>query len=159
VATVLAASPLLRGEGHELLLLAAGVVALLVLCAGLAARWSAALALGVALLGAEHAVRLSIGSGAVDPWTPLYAAGFLLTAELAWWSVEPRVPAWAEHGTAVRRLATAAAACAGGGALSALAVLASEAPLGGGVALELVGVVAAAAALAVVAAVARSRVG
>ena len=32
----------------------------------------------------------------LDEWTPLYAAGFLFVAELAFWSIEPRVPAWSE---------------------------------------------------------------
>ena len=159
MAASLAASPLLRSSAHEPVLLAVGGAGVVFLCAGLALRWSAALATAVALLGAEQAVRLATGPSGVDPWTPLYAAGFLFAAELAWWSVEPRVPAWAEPGTAPRRLATIAGACAGGSALSALVVLAAGAPIRGGVVLELVGVVAATAALAVVAIVARSRVG
>jgi hypothetical protein len=145
--------------GHQLLLLGLGAGAIVVLGAGLATRWSAALATAITLLGAEQAVRLATGPDTVDPWTPLYGGALLLTAELAWWSVERRVPAWAEPGTALRRLATVGTACAGGSALSALVVLAAGAPLEGGVALELVGVVAASAALAVVAAVARTRVG
>jgi hypothetical protein len=159
VVAALAASPLGNGAEHTWLLLALGGAGLLVLGCGLALRWSAALAFGIVLLGAEQAVRLTTGPSRVDPWTPLYAAGFLLAAELAWWSMEPRVPAWAEWGTALRRVAVVAAACAGGSVLSALVVLAAGAPLRGGLALEVVGVVAASAALGVVAAVARSRVG
>jgi hypothetical protein len=131
----------------------------IVLAAGLALRWSAALAGGMVVLGAEQAVRLATGPTALDPWTPLYAGGFLLVAELAWWSIEPRVPAFAEEGLALRRLLTVGVACAGGSALAAVVVLAAGAPLRGGVGLELVGVLAAAGALAVVATVARSRVG
>ncbi|HEY2938737.1 MAG TPA: hypothetical protein VGJ27_02910 [Gaiellaceae bacterium] len=158
-AGTLALAPLAGGPEHGWLLLGLGGVGVLALCLGLAARWSAALAFGVAVLGAEHAVRLATGASRVDPWTPLYAAGFLLAAELAWWSIEPRVPAWSEYGTTARRLGVIVAACAGGTVLSALVVLAAGAPLHGGLALELVGVVAATAALAVVAVVARSRVG
>jgi hypothetical protein len=141
------------------LLLALGLGALLALCLGLAVRWGAAVAFAIALLGAEQAVRLARGPEALDSWTPLYAAAFLLVAELAWWSLEPRVPAWAEPGTALWRLVTVLLACAGGGIVSALVVIAAGAPIHGGFGLELAGVLAATAALAVVAVVARTRVG
>jgi hypothetical protein len=100
------------------------------------------------LLGAEQAVRLATGPSHADPWTPLYAAGFLLAAELAWWSIEPRVPAFSELPVLVNRLAVIALSCAGGAVLAALVVLAAGAPLQGGVGLEL-GRGRAAAALAV----------
>jgi hypothetical protein len=157
VAAALVLSPLARST-HVWLLAGLGAAALFSLGVGLAVRWSAALAFGMALLGTEQAVRLTTGPNRVDPWTPLYAAGFLLAAELAWWSIEPRVRAWAEYGTTLSRLGTVAAASAGGAVLAALVVLAAGAPLHGGLALELVGVAAATAALAVVAAVARSHV-
>jgi hypothetical protein len=157
VAGALVLAPLGSGPEHRWLLLGLGGAGALALCVGLVARWSAALAFGVAVIGAEHAVRLTTGADRVDPWTPLYAAGFLLAAEFAWWSIEPRVPAWTEYGMTLRRVAGIAGACFGGSVLSALVVLAAGAPLHGGLALELVGVVAATAALAVVAVVARSR--
>jgi hypothetical protein len=111
--------------------------------------------LGIASLGAEQAVRLTGGPSTVDPWTPLYAAGFLLAAELAWWSIEPRVSAWSELEVLVRRVLAIAGCCVGGAILAVLVVLAAGAPLHGGVGLELIGVVAAVTAIAVVAAVAR----
>jgi hypothetical protein len=150
---------LARGSTHQGLLLAIGAAALAGISAGLIFRWSAGLACGIAALGVQQTVRLVLGPNTVDPWTPLYAGGLLLAAELAWWSIEPRVPAWSEPGTAIRRFGTATAFCGLGSALSALVVLAAGAPLEGGVSLELVGVVAAAGALAVVAIVARGRVG
>jgi hypothetical protein len=158
VAAGIALSPLLRGSGDQELLLALGLGGLLALSAGLAVRWGAALALAIALLGAEQAVRLTRGPEALDPWTPLYAAAFLLVAELAWWSLEPRVPAWAQRGTALWRLVTVLLACAGGVIVSALVVIAAGLPIHGGFGLELAGVLAATAALAVVAAVARTHV-
>jgi hypothetical protein len=130
-----------------------------VLAVGLATRWSAALTTAIGLLGAVQAVRLAAGPDAVDPWTPLYAGALLLAAELAWWSLEQRVPAWPEPGTGLRRLTTVAASCAGGSALSALVVIAAGTPLEGGVVLELAGALAATAALVVLAVVARTRVG
>jgi len=145
--------------GHQTLLLAVGGAALAALAVGLLFRWSAGLASGIAVLGAQQAVRLALGPDAVDPWTPLYAGGLLLSAELAWWSIEARVPAWSEPGSGVRRLATVAAACVYGAVVSALVVLAAGASWSGGAGLELAGVLAATGALAVVAAVARSSVG
>jgi hypothetical protein len=138
-----------------LLLIALGGGGVLLLGIGLLMRWSASLAVGIMSLGAEQAVRLATGSSKVDPWMPVYAAGFLLAAELAWWSIEPRVPAWSELEVLGRRLLAIATCCVGGALLAALVVLAAGAPLHGGFALELVGVVAAVAAVAVVAAVAR----
>jgi hypothetical protein len=126
------------------------------LAVGLAARWNAPLVAGIAFLGAEQGVRLALGSSTVDPWTPVYAAGFLLAAELAWWSIEPRVGAWSDWEVLVRRVLAIAGCCLGGALLAALVVLAAGAPLHGGFGLELVGVVAAVAAVGIVVVVARS---
>jgi hypothetical protein len=104
----------------------------LALCAGLAVRWGAAVASAIALLGAEQAVRLARGPEALD--------------------------AWAQRGAALWRVATVLLACAGGGIVSALVVIAAGLPIHGGFGLELAGVIAATAALAVVAAVARAAV-
>ena len=140
---------------HVLLLLALGGAGLVWLLAGLALRWSAALATGVAFLGAEQAVRLATARSSVDPWTPAYAAALLLVAELAWWSIEPRVAAWSQPEAVVRRLITLVGVFAGAGLLAAPIVLVAGAPLEGGIGLELVGVAAASAAVGVIAAVAR----
>jgi hypothetical protein len=157
VASGLAAATVLRGDGHEPLLVVVGGLALPVLVLGLALRWSAGLAVGIALLGAQQAVRLALGPKGLDAWTPLSAGALLLVAELAWWSVEPRVPAWSQPGLAGRRLATVLLTCAAGSVVSGIVLVAAGAPLSGGVGLELAGVIAATTALAVVAYVARSR--
>jgi hypothetical protein len=137
------------------LLLSLGAAGVLWLAIGLMVRWNAPLVLGIACLGAEQSVRLATGPSTVDPWTPLYAAGFLLAGELAWWSIEPRVPAWSDWQLLVRRLSAIAGCCVGGALLAALVVLAAGAPLTGGVGLELVGVAAAVTTIAIVAVVAR----
>ena len=82
----------------------------------------------------------------------------LFVAELAWWSIEPRVPAWAETALAPLRLARVLAVCAAGAMLAAVVLVVASSNLSGGVGLELVGVLAAIAALAVVAWVARTHV-
>jgi hypothetical protein len=130
-----------------------------VLLGGLVMRWSGALAVGVALLGAQQAVRLELGPDRLDTWIPLVAGALLLVAELAWWSVEPRVPAWSEPWLAGRRLAAILASCAGATAVSGVVAVAGGAQLGGGFGLELLGIAAATAAVAVVAFVAQSRSG
>jgi hypothetical protein len=149
----------LQSDGYGLALLALGAGGVLWLCLGLVTRWSAALATGVVFLGAEHALRLALGPGTVDAWTPAYAACLLFSAELAWWSVEPRVAAWWEPAVVLFRLAVVVGMCAAAAVVAALVVLAAGAPLRGGLGLELVGVAAAFAALAVVAGLARVRVG
>ena len=119
VAVGLAVPAVGKGPVDGWLLVGLGGGGLLCLAGGLAVRWSAALAAGIALLGAEQAVRLATGPAHADPWTPLYAAGFLSAAELAWWSIEPRVPAFSELPVLVNRLVVIALACAGGAARKA----------------------------------------
>jgi hypothetical protein len=156
---VIVAGGALQSDGYELPLLALGGGGLLWMCLGLAMRWSAALATGVVFLGAEQALRLALGPGTVDAWTPAYAACLLFSAELAWWSIEPRVPGWWEPSVVAWRLAAIVGVCAASAVVAALVVLAAGAPLRGGLGFELVGVVAAFGALAVVAGLARVRVG
>jgi hypothetical protein len=158
VAAGIALSAPLRDSGHVEVLVAVGAVALLALCLGVALRWSAAVAAGVALLGAQQGVRLALGPDALDAWSPLYAGSLLLCAELAWWSLEPRVRAWSQPGAVTSRAAAVLLACIGATVLAAFVALAAGASTGGGVALELAGVAAAAAALAVVAYVSRTPV-
>ena len=75
---VLALSPFLRGSSHAVALAGLGAAGILWLCVGLVFRWSSPLAAGIAVLGAEQATRLALTSNGVDPWTPVYAIGFLL---------------------------------------------------------------------------------
>jgi hypothetical protein len=146
------------GSGAEkAALVGFGAVAIVLLLFGLVARWSAALAVAVALLGAQQAARLSIGNDELDTSAPLAAAALLLTAELAWWSIEPRIPAWAQRRLALRRLAWILFLCAASGVVAASVMLTAGAPLGGGFGLELMGVLAAMGALAVLVYVARRK--
>ncbi len=125
---------------------------------GLVVRWSPPLTLGVAILGAQQALRLALGSDELDTWAPASAGFLLLVAELAWWSIEPRVPAWSEPWLAPLRLVSVLAVCAAGAVLAGIVLVVASSKVGGGVLLELVGVLAAISALAVVAWVARTHV-
>ena len=141
-----------------MLLLLVGGAALVPLLVGLVVRWSPPLALGVAILGAQQALRLALGSDELDTWAPASAGFLLLVAELAWWSIEPRVPAWSEPWLAPLRLVSVLAVCAAGAVLAGIVLVVASSKVGGGVLLELVGVLAAISALAVVAWVARTHV-
>jgi hypothetical protein len=154
----LAAATTFRGGGHELLLASVGGAALLPLLLGLAVRWSPALALGVAILGGQQALRLALGADELDTWAPASAGALLLVAELAWWSIEPRVPAWTEPVLAPLRLLSVLAVSAAGAVLAAVVLVVASSQVGGGVVLELAGVLAAISARAVVAWVARTHV-
>ena len=150
-ATVLRTSP----GVDRAALIAVGAPVFVVLLAGLALRWSGALTVAIVLLGAQQAVRLAIGDDVLDEWAPLVGAGLLLTAELAWWSIEPRVPAWTQKGLALRRLTVVLLMCLLGAGVGAAMLVAAGSSLSGGVPLELVGILAATGAVALVAHVAR----
>jgi hypothetical protein len=157
---VVAGALALTSLGHGWLdgwpLVGVGGWGVLCLSAGLLFRRSAPLLAGMVFLGVEQAARLATGPSATDPWVPLYAAGFLFVAELAWWSIEPRVAAWWDLDVVVRRILVVVCACFGAAVLAGLVMVAAGAPIAGGVELELVGVVAATAALVLVAVVART---
>jgi hypothetical protein len=126
------------------------------LLGGLASRSPQAIGLALAFLAGDYAVLFAAKGSAVDELTPLYAAGFMLVAELAFWSLERRIPAWSETGLLERRLAYLSAECAAAAGLAAVTVIAASAARGGGVGLEVVGVVAAIGAVVLVAASVRS---
>jgi len=147
----LAAYPAVQDIHLRRLALGLAVVAVAFLAAGLATRSGPVLGWGLAALGGEYAVLFEAQSSALDELTPLYAGAFFLVAELAFWSIEPRVPAWGEPGLADRRLAYVAGVSAGAAALAGLVLVVAAASGGGGAALEAIGVAATIAALGLVA--------
>ena len=136
-------------------LLAVGAPVPVVLLVGLAVRWSAALTGAILLLGAQQAVRLALGNDVLDEWAPLLGGALLLCAELAWWSIEPRIPAWSQPGLALWRLVSSLLMSLLGAAAGAVMLVAAGSSLSGGVPLELAGILAATGAVAVLAYVAR----
>lgn len=141
----------------ELLAVGAPVPAILLL--GLALRWSGALTVAIVLAGAQQAVRLTLGDDVLDEWAPLLGGALLLTAELAWWSIEPRIPAWSQPRLALSRLIAVVLTCLLSAGVGAAMLVAAGSSLSGGVPLELAGIVAATGAVAVLAWVARRGVG
>lgn len=132
-----------------------GGLAVLVLALGLAARSGAVLGWGLAILGGEYAVLFAAQGRALDELTPVYAGAFLLVAELAFWSIERRVPAWSDPCLFERRLAHLAGVSAGAAVVAGLVLVVAAASGGGGVALEAIGVAAAIGTVALVAVLVR----
>jgi hypothetical protein len=132
------------------LALGLGGLAVTLLALGLATRSGPVLGWGLAALGGEYAVLFAAEGRVLDALTPLYAGAFVLVAELAFWSIERRVPAWSEPGLAEWRFAYVVGSSAGAAAVAGLVLVVAAAAGGGGVALETIGVAAAIGALALV---------
>jgi hypothetical protein len=128
-------------------LLAVGGAAVFLLVVGLALGRGAAVPWAIVGLGVAYAATLE--GDELDGRVPLYAAGLLLTAELAYWALQLRDGARDEPGMAPRRfiglLIAAAAAIVAGSLLVAVA----HVPLRGGLAVEAIGLAAAIGALVI----------
>ena len=75
----------------------------------------------------------------------------MLVAELGFWSIESRIPAWSDAAVAEWRLARMAGFCIGATVVAALCLVAASAATGsGGLALESLGVVAVLASLVLI---------
>jgi hypothetical protein len=147
VGIALAAYPAARSDelGRGLAIL--GAVACVLLAGGLAFRLASAVAPSLVVLGGGYAVVLATDFQTVDPWSPVYAGGLLLLAELAYGSLE-RQAAPDEPGMLVRWLATLAALVAGCLVVGTLLLGGASAASGDGLVLLGIGVAAAATALA-----------
>lgn len=153
---VLAAYPAAEPARLRELVVASGVLALGLLLASLSFGWAAGIAWTLVLLAGEYAGALAANDQTVvDPGAPLYAAGLLLLAELAYWSLELRGRGREEHRVVVRRLTALGALAFGSVVLGAFVVVVTAAPLGGGLVWDVIGVGAAAGTLAILARLAR----
>jgi hypothetical protein len=131
---------------------AIGLVAFLLLLVSVVAGWPSGIPWALGLLGGEYATALALRSdGMVDAAAPLYGAGLLVLAELAYWSADLRGLGREETQVVLRRLAGLAVLAFLSVLLGAFIVVVTAAPLGGGLLWDAVGVAAAAATLAIVA--------
>ena len=121
---------------------ATGLVAAAVLTAALTLRMPSLIAPALVVLGGEYAVLFILRDAIVDVRAPLYGAGFLLVAELAFAALELRAGT-PDPGLIPRRAAALTGLALGGIVLGAIVLAAATLPLEGGVALEAVGVAAA----------------
>lgn len=126
------------------------VVALLSLIAAVVLGWSSLIPVSLVFLGAAYAVQLGVDDASLDVKAPLLGVSLLLTAELAYWSLEERAVVQSDEGDSLRQLGVLAvlglAALAAGGVLLAAADLTRL----HGLASDLLGATAAAAAVLVI---------
>jgi hypothetical protein len=130
-------------------------VAVVALIAALVLGWPRLVPLSLVLLGGAYALYLAVDSPPLDVAASAFAAGLLVTAELAYWSLEEREAVVAERGETLRRLGfvaiLGASALVLSGALLALADLARTR----GLAIDLLGAAAASTLLLSLAVLAR----
>jgi hypothetical protein len=133
--------------------LAAAAAATLLLSLALLAGRSAPVSVALLLLGATYVI--PEGERAIP--APIYGGALLLIAELAFWSLDERLPGRVEPGTATPRLLGILAVVAIGIAAGALVLLASESDVTRSPARTASGVGAILACIAVLALLARAR--
>jgi hypothetical protein len=97
----------------------------------------------IVLLGGEYALVLSIGDVSLETRAAVVAAGLLVVAELAFWSLELRAEITDEPGSYARRLAVLALLALGALALAGALLAVVDLEGRGGLAIELAGAVAA----------------
>ena len=146
-AAALAGYPAALDIDLHVLALALAALGLALLASGLLLRSSALLVWGLVGLGGEYSIFFAAEGSHLDAYTPLYAATFLLVAELAYWSIERRVEAWSEHELVLWRLGYLLVVCGGAAALAAFVLVLAAAGGAGGPGLEAAGVAAVIGAL------------
>jgi hypothetical protein len=135
-------------------LAATGALGVLALAIALRFSWTPLVPASVVVLGGAYAAALLLRDGGVDGGAPAVGAALLLAAELAYWHA-------ASHAVPVdaallrRTVASSGAFTVVAFSLGIVLLLVGGAGIGGGLPLEALGVAAAAAALAVVARLAR----
>jgi hypothetical protein len=126
------------------------------LAVGLALRRSMFFVWALALLGANYAVWLALGTHALDQRIPVVGVGLLLAAELAYDSLEPEVGEL-ETGPMFERAIVLVIVLLGAAGAGALVIAAASVPLSGGVVVTALGAVAAVLALGLIARLAAER--
>jgi hypothetical protein len=132
-----------------------GLAAVIFLAAALAGRFEGLLPWALVLAGAAYAAFLVIRGSTIDAYAPIYGAGLLLVAELAYWSMEHRRASPPHEGLAVRRGTLVLAGCVGAGGVAGLILAMAELSISGGLWLEALGVAAAVGSVALLARLAR----
>jgi hypothetical protein len=156
----LVALPVTRADGGTRdILVELTVVALLVLVAGLASAVSILVPGSLLLVGAVYAVQLVRDDAPADAAAPAFAAGLLVVAELAYWSLDERDRVQGERGDGLRHLAYVAALGVAAGLVGAVLLAVGDAVRTRGLGIDVAGAVAAALVLLVVVLAGRARGG
>ena len=117
--------------------------------------WSSLVPASIVLLGSAYAVHLALDDPTLDTRAPLLAAGLLIAAELAYWSLEERQNVRTEAREQLRRLTVVAALALGSLFVGAVLLAVADVARTRGLAVDLVGAAAAAGALLLLVLVAR----
>ena len=133
-------------------LVAVGVIALV---AAVVLGWSSLVAASVVLIGSAYAVHLALDDPELATGAPLLAAGLLLAAELAYWSLEERQNVRTEARDQLWHLAVVVALALGGLFVGAVLLAVADVARTRGLAVDLLGAAAAATALLLLVLVAR----
>lgn len=147
-AGALVAVPFARGSDEATQIgLRLAPVALAALAAALVLGWAWLVPVSIVLAGSFYAVQLVVDDAPLDAATPVLAAGLLLTAELAYWSLEEREGVRVERGELLRRIAFVALLAVAALVVAAALLALVDAVRVRGLAVDLVGAVAAATVL------------
>jgi hypothetical protein len=150
------ALPLSRGSGAvQAAGIRVGAVAFLALVAAIVLGWSPLVPGAAALAGGLYGVELAVADASLDLAAPAVAAALLLCAELAYWSGEERTRWLADAGESLRRAAVVAILGAGAFFVAAILLALVDAVRTRGLAVDLLGALAAVTALATVLVAAR----
>ena len=119
--------------------------------------WTSGVAWTIALLVGEYALALSVRDGdeLVDARAPFYAAGLLLLAEVAYWSIDLRVAGREDAALMLRRVGALTGLALVSVAVGTFVIAASAVSLSSGLLWDAIGGAAAVATLAVLARLAR----
>ena len=128
---------------------------MLALVAAVVLGWSSLVPASIVLIGSAYAVHLALDDPTLDTRAPLLAAGLLLAAELAYWSLEERQNVRTEAREQLRRLTVVAALALGSLFVGAVLLAVADVARTRGLAVDLVGAAAAAGALLLLVLVAR----
>ena len=132
-------------------------MAAVVLLAAIVNEWSPLVPIAVAAAGGIYAVELALDDAPIDLAAPAIAVGLLLTAELAYWSLDEseRIPG--DPGDGLRRAAVVGLLGVAAFVVSSALLVLADGIRARGLALDIVGAAAAVAALAAIALLAREK--
>ena len=150
--------PFTRGDdqfqGADLRIAAVAVV---VLVAAVVHGWAWLIPPSITLVGGAYAAELAIDDATLDLAAPLVAVGLVLAAELAYWSLDERVRTTGDPGEGLRRAALVALGAAATLVLGAALLALVDEIRARGLALDLIGVLAAVAVVVTVVVAARDQ--
>ena len=130
-------------------------IAFLALVAAIVLAWSSLVPVSVALVGGIYAAELAIDDAPLDAATPALAVALLLTAELAYWSLDERQRIPGDPGEGLRRASFVALVGVASALVAALLLALVDAVRTRSLAVDVIGSVAAVAVLATVLLIAR----